>query len=121
MVDISRNSVAHLFVKAFWIIPLPQTHQWPSGSVLKAGRREVKGSVTDHACRLSRSEFSVLLLRKCEIGSLRKTPTEGTSPPRRSISLLGTIDLNTTTTLWHRAVLYYKSKSKLFLYTLKHA
>ena len=35
-------------------------HQWRSGSVLEAGRREVPGSILDRVCRPSRSEFSVV-------------------------------------------------------------
>ena len=37
-----------------------QPHQWPSCSALKAGRREVPGSIPSRACLPSRSEFSVV-------------------------------------------------------------
>ena len=32
-------------------------HQWPSGSALKTGRREVPGAIPGRACRPSRSDF----------------------------------------------------------------
>ena len=36
---------------------LMRLYQWPSGSVLKTGRREVPGSIPGSAYRPSRSEF----------------------------------------------------------------
>ena len=50
---------------------------------LKPGRREVLDSFPGPVCRPSRSEISVVFLRnsrKYGLGSLRKTPTEGTQP-----------------------------------------
>ena len=35
-------------------------HLWRSGTILKAGRREVPGSNPNRACRPSRSDFSVV-------------------------------------------------------------
>ena len=35
-------------------------HQWPSGSALKTGRREVPVSNPGRACRLSPSEYSMV-------------------------------------------------------------
>ena len=37
-----------------------EPNQWQSGSALKAGRREVPGSISGRACRPSRSEISVV-------------------------------------------------------------
>ena len=65
----------------YWRI-LFQPHLWRSGSALKIGRREVPGSISDRACRPSRSEFTVVFLRnsrKYGLGSLRKTHHRGHS------------------------------------------
>ena len=53
------------------------------GIALKTSSREVPGSNPGRACRPSRSEFSAVFLRnsrKYGLGSVRKTPTEGTPP-----------------------------------------
>ena len=54
-------------------------HLWRSGSVLKAGRREVPSSISGRACRPNRSEFSVVF---SETGQdlLKRPPTEGSLP-----------------------------------------
>ena len=55
---------------------LPRPHQW-------LGRREVPGSILGRACRPSRSVFSMVFFRnsrKYGLGSLRKTPMQGTPP-----------------------------------------
>ena len=38
----------------------PWTQQWLCGSALKTGRREVPGSIPNHACQPSHSEFPVV-------------------------------------------------------------
>ena len=50
-----RNTL-HIFT---WLIP-SKPHQWPRGSVLKAGGREVPGSPPGRTCAPSRSVFSVV-------------------------------------------------------------
>ena len=35
-------------------------HQWPRGSALKTGRRQVPSSIPGRACRPNRSEFFVV-------------------------------------------------------------
>ena len=61
------------------LINLP--HLWLSCSVLKAGRREVSGSIPGRACRHSRSELSVVFFEtRLNTGDLRKPPKEGTTP-----------------------------------------
>ena len=76
--------IAIIFVEKWFCNELFPCQSTSGGAVmLKTGRREVPGSNLGRACRLSRSEFSVVFLRnlrKNELGSLRKTPTEG-SPP----------------------------------------
>ena len=50
---------------------------------LKSGRREVQGWIPIRACQPNCSEFSVFFhrnSRKYGLGSLRKTPMEGTPP-----------------------------------------
>ena len=37
-----------------------KTHQWPSASALKIGRREMAGRIFGCSCRLSRSKFYVV-------------------------------------------------------------
>ena len=46
-----ENIILYMYLKMY-------LHQWPSGSALKVGRREVPGSNLGRACRLSRLEFS---------------------------------------------------------------
>ena len=53
--------------------------QWQRGSALKTGRPDVQGPNPEHACRLSRSEFSVVFSETpvmYDLESLRKTTTE---------------------------------------------
>ena len=40
--------------------PLVKPHQWPSGSVIKTGRREMQGSISGRFCLPSCLEFSVV-------------------------------------------------------------
>ena len=51
--------------------------------MLKTGRREVPSSNSGHACRLSRSEFSVVFSESCVnrgYDPLERPSTEGTPP-----------------------------------------
>ena len=56
--------------------------KWPSGSVLKAGRREVPGSMRGRACRLNVSRFTCFSpkLTYYGLGYPRKTPSRSTLP-----------------------------------------
>ena len=99
-------------------------HQWPSGSELKAGRQEVPGWIPGHACRPSRSEFSLVFLQnspKYELGSLRKTLTEGTplvcSDPtsRQLILILQQNPIHLRKLFIEKQILHLKKKLKLNL------
>ena len=37
-----------------------ESHQWPSGSAFKTGKREVPASIPGRACRLGRAKFPVV-------------------------------------------------------------
>ena len=55
--------------------------QWPYDSALKTGRRQLPGSILDHACRPSRSEFS-LVFSETRVNT-GQDPLE--RPPRRAL------------------------------------
>ena len=61
-----------------------EPHQWQSGTVRKAFRREVSGSNTGRACRHSRLEFSVVFSETHLYTSYESLER----PPRRVLPLL---------------------------------
>ena len=75
-------------------------HQWRSGSALNIARREVPGPIPGHACRPSRSVFSVVFAEtrvNTDLGSLRKASTESTcltdpGPTTGQLALIPTIN-----------------------------
>ena len=70
-------------------------HQWRRGSVLKADRREVPGSISDRGCLPIRLEFSVVFSKTCvNMARIPYINTHGGHFPYRPRSHNRTIDLN---------------------------
>ena len=63
-------------------------HQWTRGCTVKTGQQKALSSIPNRANRPNSSEFSRVFLRnspKCGLGSLRKTPMEGTLPSQAQV------------------------------------
>ena len=87
--------------------------------MLKTGKREISSSIPGRACLPSRSEFSVIFLRilsKYGLGSLWKTPTDGTTPVGPGEQLALNLQLNLTKSLFGFALVVDKN---LILHVMK--
>ena len=83
------HGLCAIYPEIFWTMCIPhecknwsstlKPRQWPKGSALKIGRREVPGSIFDHPFQPSCSDFFVVFLlnsRKYKLESIIKTLKE---------------------------------------------
>ena len=90
------------------------------------GRREMPGSIPGRSCRPSRSEFTEVFSETCvNVGEdfLDRLPVEGTPPPLRPRSHMGTIDLKFTTSTrlnfmltYSNSIVYFSLNQKCILF-----